>query len=84
MSDGMSDARDYGPSLSKHGPPLVVGRGLLLSIADAAAVKNLVELSRLLGQEYARKTGCPLNDLRVMDAANAVERILRNSGSSEC
>lgn len=23
MSDGMSDGRDYGPSLSKHGPPIV-------------------------------------------------------------
>ncbi len=27
MSDGMSDARNYGPSLSKHGPPLVCLEG---------------------------------------------------------
>lgn len=27
MSDGMSDARDYGPSLSKHGPPIVSHEG---------------------------------------------------------
>lgn len=27
MSDGMSDARDYGPSLSKHGPPIVSKEG---------------------------------------------------------
>jgi hypothetical protein len=23
MSDGMSDGRDYGPSLSKHSPPVI-------------------------------------------------------------
>jgi hypothetical protein len=27
MSDGMSDARDYGPSLSKHGRPIVSNEG---------------------------------------------------------
>lgn len=27
MSDGMSDARDYGPTLSKHGPPMFSVRG---------------------------------------------------------
>lgn len=27
MSDGMSDARDYGPSLSKHEPPLLSKNG---------------------------------------------------------
>lgn len=28
MSDGMSDARNYGPSLSKHGPPILSREGI--------------------------------------------------------
>lgn len=27
MSDGMSDAKNYGPSLSKHGPPIISQNG---------------------------------------------------------
>lgn len=81
MSDGMSDARDYGPSLSKHGAPLVSdhGKPRVMSGEDLAAVRNLAEMSRRLAEDYARRTGCPLADLRVMDAAAAVDAILNRS-----
>lgn len=36
MSDGMSDAKNYGPSLSKHGPPIVSRHGQPLPQAEIA------------------------------------------------
>jgi hypothetical protein len=81
MSDGMSDARDYGPSLSKHGAPLISdhGKPLVMSVEDLGLVRNLIQLSRSLAEDYARRTGVPLADLRALAAADAVDAILKRN-----
>jgi len=81
MSDGMSDARDYGPSLSKHGAPLISDKGkpLVMSADDLGLVRNLIQLSRSLAEDYARRTGVPLADLRALEAADAVDAILKRN-----
>lgn len=46
MSDGMSDARDYGPSLRKHGPPILSRHGEPVKPENPLSIRYLVVRKR--------------------------------------
>jgi hypothetical protein len=50
-----------------------------MSVEDLGLVRNLIQLSRSLAEDYARRTGVPLADLRALAAADAVDAILKRN-----
>lgn len=76
MSDGMSDGRNYGPSLSKHGPPLVSRDGRPVK-CNACGVEGVHPIEICLSMV---RSELEVAKLQVADLRKFVERIVTDYG----
>ena len=52
---------------------------MTMTTVERSILKTLIERARDLAEQYANRTGWPLKDLRIIEAADEAEKLLHQS-----